>query len=149
MVPYWQIPEGLRVLPDGAWRVGDFPIVHARSLRQLKAHLFFDADGAFLSDGARRMPVRVEGPPFEVIGLVLDHKAGQARAILDDGSMETLAGGSLWMDDATGRFECAARGGRSRAVFSRAAHQILLDNVVEEAGAFHLRVGDRRISITT
>jgi hypothetical protein len=33
-------------------------------------------------------------------------------------------------------------------VFSRASHQILLDNVVEEDGAFHLRVGDRKILIT-
>jgi hypothetical protein len=149
VVTYWQLPEGLRVLPDGAWRVGGFPIVHLPSLRLLKAHLFFDADGAFIADGAKRMPVVVEGPPFEVVSLVLDRQAEQVRAVLDDGTEETLDGDSLGMNERTGRFECRARGGRARAVFSRAAHQILLDNVVEEGGAFYLRVGRRRIRIAT
>ena len=49
------------------------------------------------------------------------------------------------MNDETGRFECAVRGGRFRARLSRGAHQLLLDHVVEEDGAFFLRVGPRRI----
>lgn len=67
MVTYWQLPEGLRMLPDGAWRVGGFPILHLPSLRLLKARLVFDEDGAFIvveEDGAfylrvggRRIPI--------------------------------------------------------------------------------------------
>jgi hypothetical protein len=41
------------------------------------------------------------------------------------------------------------RGGRFRARLSRAAHERLLDNVVEEDGAFFLRVGPRRIPLRT
>jgi hypothetical protein len=149
VVAYWPLPEGVRVLPDGAWKVGGFPILHVPSLRLLKAHLLFDEDGVFIADGGKRMPVVVEGPAFEVVSLVLDRRTEQARAVLDDGSEETLDGASVGMNEETGRFECRARGGRARAVFSRAAHQVLLDNVVEENGAFYLRVGGRRIPITT
>jgi hypothetical protein len=80
VVTFWQAPEGVRVLPDGTWRVGGFPIIHAPSLRHLKSCLVFtddsvcrwrwrvahqvlldnliQADGAFfLSAGPRTIPV--------------------------------------------------------------------------------------------
>jgi hypothetical protein len=53
------------------------------------------------------------------------------------------------MDQETGRFECAVRGGRFRARLSRSAHQMLLDHVGEENGAFFLRIGSRRITLRT
>ena len=55
----------------------------------------------------------------------------------------------LHMNEDTGRFECAVRGGRFQARLSRAAHQVLLDHVVEEGGAFFLSVGERRIPLRT
>lgn len=149
MVSFWQVPEGVRVLPDGTWRVGGFPILHAPSLRLLKSRLVFDDEGAFIEDGPKRLPVRVDGPAFEVVSLVLDPQGQEARALLDDGSEEAVTGATLTMNEKTGRFECATRGGRARAVFSRAAHQVLLDNVEEEDGAFFLRVGARRIPVRT
>jgi hypothetical protein len=149
MAPLWQIPEGVHVLPDGAWRVGGFPVVHAPSLRHLKTHLCFDDAGAFIADGSQKMPVTVEGPPFQVLSLVLDGTNGEARALLDDGTQEVVTASSLSMSEESGRFECLARGGRARAVFSRAAHQSLLDNVAEEEGHFFLCVGGRRVPIRT
>jgi hypothetical protein len=147
---FWEIPEGVRVLPDGAWRVGGFPIIHTPSLRHLKTRLLFDDEGgAFIADGSQRMPVRVEGPPFEVLSLVLDGTKGEAHALLDDGTEELVTAGSLSMNEESGRFECLARGGRCRAVFSRAAHQSLLDSLAEEEGRFFIRVGSLRIPIRT
>jgi hypothetical protein len=145
----WLIPEGLRVLPDGSWRVGDFQVLHPPILRYLKAHLIEDGGAPFVADGEQRMPIEVEGPPFEVTTLVLDQAGGTATAVLDDGSTELVRDASLGMDQETGRFECAVRGGRFRARLSRSAHQMLLDHVVEEDGAFFLRVGPRRITLRT
>lgn len=149
MVSFWPVPEGVRVLPDGSWRVGGFPILHAPSLRLLKSRLVFDDEGAFITDGPNRLPVQVEGPAFEVVSLVLDAETQEARALLDDGSEEPVTGATLAMNEETGRFECAARGGRARALFSRAAHQVLLDNVAEKDGVFFLCVGARRIPVRT
>jgi hypothetical protein len=150
VAPFWQIPEGVRVLPDGAWRVGGFPIIHTPSLRHLKTRLLFDEEGgAFIADGSQRMPVTVEGPPFEVLSLVLEGAKGEVHALLDDGTEEVVTASSLSMNEESGRFECLARGGRCRAVFSRAAHQSLLDNLAEEDGHFFIRVGSRRIPIRT
>ena len=147
---FWEIPEGVRVLPDGAWRVGGFPIIHTPSLRHLKTRLLFDDEGgAFIADGSQRMPVTVEGPPFEVLSLILDGTKGEVHALLDDGTEEVVTSGSLSMNEESGRFECLARGGRCRAVFSRAAHQSLLDNLAEEGGRFFIRVGSLRIPIRT
>lgn len=145
----WEIPEGLRVLPDGSWRVGDLQVLHPPTLRYLKSHLVEDDGVAFVADGAQRMPIQVEGPPFEVTTLVLDIAEDKAEAVLDDGSKETIRDTSLGMNEDTGRFECSVRGGRFRARLSRGAHQMLLDNVVEEEGAFFLRVGSRRIPLRT
>jgi len=147
VVTFWQAPEGVRVLKDGAWQVGGFPIVHAPSLRHLKQRLVVEDGGAYLVDGPQRLPVEVEGPPFEVVTLVLDPAKGEARAVLDDGSDESLADAA--MNEETGRFECLCRGGRARAVFSRVAHQVLLDHLVEVEGAFFLCVGPRRIPVRT
>jgi hypothetical protein len=118
-------------------------------LRYLKSHLTV-ADGAtFVADGEQRMPIQVEGPPFEVTTLVLDGAGGKVAVVLDDGSTEPVRDTSLGMNEETGRFECTVRGGAFRARLSRGAHQMLLDNVVEEDGAFFLRVGPRRITLRT
>ncbi|HEU0094047.1 MAG TPA: hypothetical protein VFS78_18185 [Vicinamibacteria bacterium] len=146
---HWLIPEGLRVLPDGSWRVGDFQVLHPPTLRYLKAHLIDEGGAPFVADGEQRMPIQVEGPPFEVTTLVLDEAGGTATAVLDDASTELVRDASLGMDQETGRFECAVRGDRFRARLSRSAHQMLLDHVVEENGAFFLRVGPRRITLRT
>jgi hypothetical protein len=145
----WEIPEGLHVLPDGAWTVGGLHVVHPPSLRYLKAHLAFEDAGPFIVDGAQRMPVKVDGPPFEAVRLVVDENERKAWVVLDDGSREAVEDGSLGMNAQTGRFECVARGGRSRAVLSRAAHQALLDRLEEEGGRFVLTVGGRRIGVRT
>jgi hypothetical protein len=127
--------------------VGEFRIVHLPSLRYLKARLVFEDAGAFVVEGARRLPVSVDGPAFEVIELRLLPDAGEARVVLDDGSEEVLGPDSLAADAHTGRVECAARGGRARAAFSRAAQQALLEHVEEVSGRFFLRVGGRRLPI--
>ena len=145
----WRLPEGVRVLADGSWQVGGFPILHAASLRHLKSRLVFESDQAFIEDGDRRLVVEILGPPFEVTVLRLDRKEEQAFVGLDDGSEEAVDGGSLCMNAETGRFESKARNGLARAVFSRAAHQTLIDNLEEEGGAFFLRVGSRRIPVRT
>jgi hypothetical protein len=137
------------VLPDGSWRVGDFQVLHPPTLRYLKSHLIEDAGVPYVVDGAQRMPIQIEGPPFEVLTLVLDPSGDKAEAVLDDGSAETIGDTSLGMNEETGRFECAVRGGRFRGRLSRAAHQTLLDNIVEEQGAFFLHVGPRRIPLRT
>jgi hypothetical protein len=145
----WRIPEGLRVLPDGSWRSGELPVAHAASLRFFKQHLVFEAGGAFIVDGPRRMPIVMDGPPFEVVRLRLHAASGQAKAVLDDGSEEPIVDASLGMNERSGRFECAVRGGQARAVFTRAAHQTLLQHVEQEGGHFYLRVGARRLQIRT
>jgi hypothetical protein len=135
-------PEGVRVLPDGAWHVGEFAIVHGPSLRYLKARLVFEEHGAFLVDGTQRLPVVVEGPPFEVTALEIDRERGEARVRLDDGSTERLSVDSLSADERTGRVECLVRGAQARAVFSRTAHQTFLAHVEQdEDGRFYLRTG--------
>jgi hypothetical protein len=149
LIRRWEIPEGLHVLPDGAWTVGGLHVVHPPSLRYLKAHLVFEDVGPFIVDGAQRMPVRIEGPPFEAVRLVVDEAAEKAWVVLDDGSREAVEDGSLGMNTETGRFECAARGGRSRALLSRGAHQALLDRLEDQGGRFVLRVGRRRIGVRT
>ncbi len=144
----WEIPEGLRVLADGSWRVGAYQVIHPPTLRYLKSHLTEDGGAPCVVDGAQRMPIEVAGPAFEVVRLVLDEAAGTATAVLDDLTTEAIGQTSLAMNEETGRFECAVRGG-FRARLSRGAHQMLLDNVVEEEGAFFLRVGPRRIPLRT
>ena len=149
MSALWRLPEGVRVLADGSWQVGGLPIVHAASLRHLKACLVFEADGAFIDDGQKRVRVEIGGPAFEVVALHLDGKTGEARVVLDEGSESAVEAESLSMNPDTGRFESKARGESARAVFSRAAHQTLIENLGEEGGAFFLRVGPRRIPIRT
>lgn len=141
------VPEGLRILADGSWRAGEEPVLHELSLLFFKRHLVFDDTGAFIDHAGRRLPVAVEGPPFVVVRLEVDDPAGTARAVLDDGSVEAVE--DLAMDEHSGHFECAARGGRTRAQFSRAAHQALLEHAFEEDGRFFLRVGVHRLPIRT
>lgn len=142
-----ELPEGLRVDPNGTWWAGDLPVQHEVSLLFFKAHLVFEGEGAFVVDGERRMPVELKGPPFEVLRLEIDEARGQAFVVLDDGTRELLEDPA--MDEATGRFGCAARAGRTRALLSRGAHHALLDHAEEEDGEFYLRVGLRRLQIRT
>lgn len=143
------VPEGLRVRSDGAWVVGDQPVAHDRSLFYFKSHLVFEAGGAFIADGDRRLPIEVAGPAFEAIRLDVDPLKGEVRVTLDDGTEELLGDQALGMDAGSGRFECAVRGGLARAVLSRGAHQTLLDNAEEEEGRFYIRAGLRRFVIRT
>jgi hypothetical protein len=147
MVEVWLLPEGVRVLPDGTWCVGTLPIRHDRGLPYLKSKLIFEADGAYLEDQGRRLPVRVEGPAFEVRSLRIDHAQGAAFVSLDDGSEERLADDSLELNDDTGRFECRVRDGRAKAILNRSAHATLLENADEDARGFFLRVGERRVRL--
>ena len=124
-------------------------MLHASSLRQLKSQLVFDGESAFLDDGHQRLLVQIDGPAFEVVALRLDGAIGEAWVALDDGSDETVRDQSLSMNPDTGRFESEARDGRARAVFSRPAHQTLIDNLEQDGGTFFLRVGPRRIPIRT
>jgi len=122
-------------------------MVHPPTLRYLKSHLVVEDGGAFVVDGAQRMPVTLEGPPFEAVTLVIDATRGEARAILDDGSEETIRDDSLGMDPATGRFHCLVRDGRTHAVLSRSAHQVLLAHIGQEGGRFFLQAGPRRLHV--
>lgn len=141
------VPEGLWVRPDGGWYIGDVPVAHGRILLFFKSHLVVEDEGAFVVDGSRRLPVRLEGPALEVVRLEVDPRDGSPRALLDDGSREKLS--ELVMDDRTGRFECPVREGRIRAVLSRGAHQALLEHAEEAGGALVLHLGDRRIPLRT
>jgi len=144
-----RIPEGLRVLRDGTWQVGDDPVRHPATLRYFKRKLVFEEGDAYVADRGRRAPVRLEGPPLEVQRLDFGED-GTVTAHLDDGSRELLEGdGALWMDSETGRFECRARGGLTRALFSRGAHQTVLEHAEQEGGYFFLQSGPRRIPIAT
>jgi hypothetical protein len=138
------IPEGVRVLADGSWRVGEQPLSHPRRLRYLKQHLAFEEGGVFLVDGAQRVAITVDGPPFAVDSVVFDGESGQIRVRLDDSSEETLADPVIRMNAETGQFECAVKGGRTRAVLSRVAHDALLDALEQEGGEFFVPLGARR-----
>src|SRR5215470_90179 len=127
-------PNELRVLPNGSWEVDGVPVVHASTLRYLKAHLVPQDDGSVaIVDGANRLSVGLEGPPLEVTSLSVDPR-GSVKALLDDGSEEMVGDGSIGMDEWTGRFEFGARGGRVRALLSRKAHETLLSHVEEAEG---------------
>jgi hypothetical protein len=143
------IPEGLRICPDGSWRVGDLPVAHERGLRYLKERLVHEEAGDFVVDGPRRVPVAVEGPAFEVLSLRIDPSNGQARVELDDGSAEEVGDDALGMSEWTGRFECRVRGGCFSALLGRGPHQTLLEHVEEDGGRFFLRAGRRRIPVRT
>src|SRR5881628_2722810 len=123
----WQAPEGLRVHPDGTWRVGDLHVIHPPSLRYFKSHLVFDEGGAFIVDGNQRMRVEVQGPAFQVSSLVIDEDKGEARVVLDDGTVEKVGGEALGMNRDSGRFECRVRAGRAAALLARGPHQTLLE----------------------
>jgi hypothetical protein len=145
----WQAPEGLRVHPDGSWRVGDVHVIHPPSLRYFKSHLLFEEGGALIVDGDQRMKVEVEGPAFQVTSLVLDTERGEARVVLDDGTVEKVADDALGMNRETGRFESRVREGRATALLARGPHQTLLEHLEEDKGRFFLRVGERLIAVRT
>jgi hypothetical protein len=145
----WPAPEGLRVHADGTWRVGDVHVIHPPSLRYFKSHLAFEEGGAFVVDGGQRMKVDVEGPAFQVTSLVLDGDRGEARVVLDDGTVEKVTDDALGMNRDTGRFESRVRAGRATALLARGPHQTLLEHLEEVKGRFFLRVGERRIAVRT
>ena len=137
----------MRVLPDGSWRVGDQPVAHARSLRYFKQRLTFEDAGAFVVDGAQRMPITLEGPPFQIESLTFDTDRSELRAQLDDGSEEKLEDPMVAMSRETGRFECIVKSGRARAALSRAAHDALLDLLEEDGGDFFVPLGTKRCRV--
>lgn len=145
----WEPPEGLRVHSDGTWRVGDVHVIHPPSLRYFKSHLVFEDGGSFIVDGQQRMKVDVQGPAFEVTSLVLDTEKGEARVVLDDGTVEKVTDEALGMNRDTGRFEARVRRGRATALFARGPHQTLLEHMEEVKGRFFLRVGEGRIAVRT
>jgi hypothetical protein len=145
----WQAPEGLRVHHDGTWRVGDAHVLHPPSLRYFKSHLVFEEGGAFIVDGDQRMKVDVDGPAFQVTSLVLDADRGEARVVLDDGTVESVTDEALGMSRESGRFESRVREGRAAALLARGPHQTLLEHLEEDKGRFFLRVGERRIKVRT
>ena len=141
------IPEGLRVLPDGSWRVGDQPVTNARSLRYFKQRLVFEADGSFVADGTKRTPIAIEGPPFQVESMTFDADKKETRVRLDDGSEETLPEAVVAMNPDTGQFECMVKAGRARAALSAAAHDPLLERLEEDGGDFFVPLGDGRCRV--
>ncbi len=78
---------------------------------------------------------------------MIDGARGTARAVLDDGSEETVREDSLGMDPQTGRFHCVVRDGRAKAVLSRPAHQTLLAHVEQDGEGFFLQAGERRFPV--
>ena len=146
----WNGPTtDMRVLRDGTWAVDGQPVVHENTLRYLKGHLVADSEGTAIVDGAQRLPVRLEGPPLQVLSLVVDPRLEEVRACLDDGSVETVAEGAISMSPTTGRFVLASKGGRFEALLSRQAHETLLGNAQEFSGSFAIVAGTRRIGIRT
>ena len=145
----YKIPEGLKVAPDGSWQSADQPLAHRATLRYLKAQLRFEDEGAFIVDGKKRMPIEIEGPPFEVLAFELDEAASSAKLRLDDGSEEELGEETLAMNEESGSIECRVRLGRGRAKLSRGAHETLLEHAVEEDGEFYLACGESRHLIRT
>jgi hypothetical protein len=127
--------------------VGEQPVSHARSLRYFKQRLVFDENGAFVVDGAKRMPIRVEGPPFQVESIAFDADRSEMRVRLDDGSEEALGEAVVAMSPDTGRFECVVKAGQARAVLSPPAQDTLLDRLEEENGDFFVAVGSRRCRV--
>jgi hypothetical protein len=144
-----EIPQGLRVFPDGSWRVGDLHVLHPPSLRYFKSHLVHETSGDYVVEGDQRTPVEVRGPAFQAVRLVLEPEAGEARLALDDGSVENIGDEDLGMNRDTGRFECRVRGGAFHALLVRGPHQALIEHLEEEGGHFFLRVGARRIRVRT
>jgi hypothetical protein len=149
MPPIFPLPQGLRVCADGSWRVGDLPVAHEGGLRFLKARLVHEAAGDFVVDGSQRVPVEVEGPPFEVVALRVDADRDEAWVFLDDRSAERIEDDDLGMNESSGRFECRVRDGCFAALLGRGAHQTLLEHVEEDGGRFFLRAGRRRIPVRT
>ena len=149
MRPFFASPTDLRVLADGTWKVDGLPVVHGMTLRYLKAHLVWSPEGVAVVDRAQRMPVVLEGPPLEVKVLDVDKKRNEVRVRLDDGTEELVGDGAISMNERTGRFEFAARGGQLAALLSRGAHETLLAHVEESGEGFVIVAGIRAISIRT
>jgi hypothetical protein len=145
----WEIPQGLRVFPDGSWRVGDLHVIHPPSLRYFKSRLVREASGDYIVEGEQKIPVEVRGPAFQAVSLVLEPEEGEARVVLDDGSVEAIGDHDLGMNRDTGRFECRVRGGAFAALLVRGPHQALIEHLEEDGGRFFLRVGRRRIPVRT
>jgi hypothetical protein len=129
--------------------VGDLHVIHPPSLRYFKSHLVHEESGDYVVAGDQRMAVEVRGPAFHAVSLVLEPEDGEARVVLDDGSVETIGDHDLGMNRETGRFECRVRGGSFAALLVRGPHQSLIEHLEEDGGRFYLRVGARRIPVRT
>jgi hypothetical protein len=147
MIRRQAIPDGLRVLPDGSWYAGELPIANSRRLKVLKQRLTFEEGGAFIVDGAQRKPLVLEGPPFHVDVVTFDEAKGEVRVRLDDGSEEVLSEPVIRMSRETGQLECEVKEGRTRAVFSAAAHDVLLEHLEQDGGDFFVLVGAKRCRV--
>jgi hypothetical protein len=137
------------VFPDGSWRVGDLHVIHPPILRYFKSRLVREASGDYIVEGEQKIPVEVRGPAFQAVSLVLEPEEGEARVVLDDGSVEAIGDHDLGMNRDTGRFECRVRGGAFAALLVRGPHQALIEHLEEDGGRFFLRVGRRRIPVRT
>jgi hypothetical protein len=84
-----------------------------------------------------------------VTSLVLDADKGEARVVLDDGTVENVTDDALGMSRESGRFESRVRADRAAALLARGPHQTLLEHLEEDKGRFFLRVGERRIKVRT
>lgn len=93
------------------------------------------------------MPIRVEGPPFQVESITFDAENSEMKVRLDDASDETLTDPVVAMSPETGRFECAVKAGQARAVLSPAAQDSLLDRLEEQNGDFFVPIGSRRCRV--
>ena len=107
----------------------------------------FEDGAVFVADGPRRMPVVVEGPPFQVESMTFDAERGEVRVRMDDGSEEALGEPVVAMNPETGQFQCVVKKGLTRAVLSRAAHDALLDQLEEDGGDFFVSLGPRRCRV--
>lgn len=143
----WRPADTLRIAADGTWTTGDQPVRHPATARYLKRHLVFEEGGDYVSDGKSRVPVEVDGPAFQVVGIELDEASGDVWLLLDDDSREALAADALSMNPDNGRFECLVRDGKGRALLSRSAHETLLHAADEAGGDFFLACGDKRYRI--
>ena len=116
---------------DGRWDWEGRPMLHEGILRYLKQNLEQDTDGGWwVTVGPSRVPVIVEDAPFLVEALLAD----PPRLRLDDGSEEPLPAPFALVQDAEHRLHTRARGGKYRALLSRAAHHQVWGALEEDAG---------------
>ena len=141
----WKLPR-FRIDRDGDWFHEGEEVSHEGILASLREGLQVDPAGHFLQIGPVRVPVEIEGAPFDVVRFEAD---GEGWALwLGDGSREALDPESLALRQGDVPY-CRVRGGRFEARFSRAAAWQLLQRVEAqpEGGAPRLLVGGVRYAL--